>query len=268
LEEIQTLLASYGLWIVAAAVVLDQIGVPIPAPPTLVLAGTLVGSGELDAATTLAAATLAALPADLAWFEIGRRRGRGVLRLLCRISLEPDYCVRNTSESFARRGPMTLLFAKFFPGLQTIAPPLAGASGMSRLHFLTFDVPGAAVWAGSFLVIGALLHDQIDRLLNAFSDVVGQLALFLLASLATWIGWKFWHRQRFLRTLRTARIEPDELWSLYERNSQPSVFDLRHPDEIQREGRRLPGARLFRAGEPPDLDDPIPLDREIILYCT
>ena len=125
MEEVQVLLSTYGLWFVALVVTADQLGIPIPAPPALVVCGGLVGTGQLDAGATLLAATLPALAADLLWFEIGRRKGHGVLRLLCRISLEPDSCVRSTRASFERRGPKTLLFAKFVPGLQTIAPPLA-----------------------------------------------------------------------------------------------------------------------------------------------
>lgn len=268
MEELQTLLAHYGLWIVALAVLIDQAGIPIPAPPTLILAGGLIGSGELAAGPTLAAAALASLPADLVWFEIGRRRGRSVLRLLCRISLEPDSCVRTTSDSFARRGPATLLFSKFVPGLQTIAPPLAGASGMSHARFLAFDLPGALIWASAFLLGGALLADQIQQVLGALAEVGGSLAILLLVMLAGWIAWKYWNRQRFLRALHTMRIEPDALNALYGGPEPPLVFDLRHPDQVSADGARLPGSTLLRVDELDTRHHEIPRDRDIILYCT
>lgn len=268
MTELQTLLADHGVWIVAAAVFADQLGLPIPAPPTLVLAGALVGAGSLDATATLAAASLACLPSDLLWFEIGRRRGRGVLRLLCRISLEPDSCVRSTAESFARRGPATLLFAKFVPGLQTIAPPLAGASGLTYPSFLAWSVPAAVLWSGTFLAAGAVLSDEIEQLLSGFAEVGGRVALLAVALLALWIAWKAWHRHRFLRALRSARIDPASLAALYAETPPPLVFDLRHPDQAAADGARLPGARALALEELDERHHEIPRDREIVLYCT
>ena len=264
----ETLLASYGLWIVLLATLLDQLGAPIPAPPTLVLAGSLIGAGQLDAGATLAVAVVGCLPADWLWFEIGRRRGHAVLRLLCRISLEPDSCVRSTSESFARRGPATLLFAKFVPGLQTIAPPMAGATGVDRTRFLAFDTAGATIWSASFLAIGALLHEQIDAALEAFTEVGGRIGALVGITIAAWIAWKFIHRQRFLRSLRAARISPDDLHRLYDAEPAPMVFDLRHPSEVERDGSRLPGARWLDPGRLAEQHEEIPRDRDIVLYCT
>ena len=271
MEEFTSLLATHGLWVVAIAVLVDQFGIPIPAPPVLILAGGLIGTGELAAGPTLAVATLASLPADFTWFEIGRRRGRGVLRLLCRISLEPDSCVRSTSDSFSRRGPATLLFSKFVPGLQTLAPPLAGATGMSTLRFLSFAVPGAAIWAAAFLLAGALLADQIEQILTALAAVGGQLLLFLLIALAAWIGRKYWNRRQFLEALRTARIEPDTLYEIITRADgaePPILFDLRNPEQVAADGARLPGAEHFQVAELDTRHQEIPRDREIILYCT
>ncbi len=268
MEDLQLLLATHGLLIVAIAVLVDQAGIPIPAPPVLVLAGGLVGAGELDAGATFAVATLACLPPDLAWFEIGRLRGRNVLRLLCRISLEPDSCVRTTSDSFAKRGPATLLFSKFVPGLQTIAPPLAGASGMSRPRFLAFDLPGAGIWAASYLAAGALLADQIQTVLSALADVGGQVALLAILGLAAWISWKAWNRQRFLRALRTARIAPSALYELIGAEPRPLIFDLRDADQIEADGARIPGAQALRVDQLSTRHHEIPRDREIVVYCT
>jgi membrane protein DedA with SNARE-associated domain len=268
MEEAQALLVSHGLWIVALAVLIDQLGIPIPAPPTLMLAGSLTAAGEMSAPAAITAATLAAVPSDLLWFELGRRRGHGVLRLLCRISLEPDSCVRSTRESFERRGPETLLFAKFVPGLQTIAPPLAGASGMSRLRFLAYDVPGALVWVAAFLGIGALFQDQIHRFVAALEGVGAQLGSFILLSIIVWIAWKLIRRQRFLRALRIARIDVDSLRNLIDSDDPPEIFDLRDRFSLDSEGHRIPGARVIGLEQLEERHQEIPRDREIILYCT
>lgn len=268
MDEVQALLAAHGLWIVFFAVLIDQLGAPIPSPPTLMLAGALVATGDLSAPATFAAATLAAIPSDLFWFEIGRRRGHSVLQLLCRVSLEPDSCVRTTRESFERRGPETLVFAKFVPGLQTIAPPLAGASGMSRSRFLAYDVPGAALFAGGFLGGGALFTNQIQQFLEVLDRVGAHLGLFIVTTLGLWIGWKLLHRQRFLRALRIARIEIDALHELLASGAAPAIFDLRDRLSLEQEGFRLPGARVIGIDELEHRHDEIPRDRDIILYCT
>ena len=268
MPDFQALLVSHGPWIVAFAVAIDQLGIPIPSVPTLLLAGSLVAGGELSGASLLVAATLASLPADLLWFEIGRRRGHAVLGLLCRISLEPDSCVRATRESFERRGPSTLLFAKFVPGLQTVAPPLAGAGGMAYGRFLLFDAVGALLFNGAFLAAGYLLRDQIEGFLAILSAVGTRLISFIGVSIVLWIAWKFWQRQRFLRLLRIARIDVDTLGALLEGEAPPMVYDLRDRLAIESRAQRLPGARVIRIDELDARHAEIPRDREIILYCA
>jgi membrane protein DedA with SNARE-associated domain len=268
MDEFQTLLANHGLWVVAIAVLIDQLGVPVPAPPTLLLAGSLMASSELPVVATLLAATAGALPSDLLWFELGRRRGSRVLRLLCRVSLEPDSCVRNTRNSFDRYGPRTLLFAKFVPGLQTIAPPLAGAAGMSRMRFLVYDVPGALLWAGAFLGAGALLKNQIEGFLALLATFGTRLGTFIVASLVLWIGWKFIHRQLFMRALRVARIDVGTLKGLIEGGDPPEIYDLRDRSSLEADGHRLPGARVIRLEDLEVRHHEIPRDRDIVLYCT
>lgn len=268
MPDFQSLLVSHGPWIVALAVAIDQLGIPIPSIPTLLLAGSLVASGELSGASLLVAATLASLPADLLWFEIGRRRGHAVLGLLCRISLEPDSCVRTTRESFERRGPSTLLFAKFLPGLQTVAPPLAGAGGMAYGRFIAFDAAGALLFNGAFLLAGYLLRDQIEGFLAILSAFGARLISFIAVSIVLWIAWKFWQRQRFLHLLRIARIDVDALGALLEGEAPPMVYDLRDRLALESQAHRLPGAKVIRIDELDARHAEIPRDREIILYCA
>jgi membrane protein DedA with SNARE-associated domain len=267
-EEFQLLLANHGVWLLALVVLADQLGLPIPAPPALIVVGGLIGSGEIPGTLALAVSTAAVLPADLLWFEMGRRKGNGIMKLLCRLSLEPDSCVRSTRASFERRGSSTLLFAKFVPGLQTIAPPLAGASGMSHARFLAWSLPGALLWSGSFLALGALLREQVELFLELLSTFGAGVVLVLVGGLALWIGWKFLHRQRFLRALRVARISPDAVREMIERGAEPAIFDLREASEIEFEGHTIPGARRLGLDELDDRHHEIPRDRDIILYCT
>lgn len=268
MPDFQNLLVSHGPWIVAAAVAIDQLGIPIPSIPTLLLAGSLIAGGELSGVGILAAATLASIPADLLWFEIGRRRGHAVLGLLCRISLEPDSCVRTTRESFERRGPATLLFAKFLPGLQTVAPPLAGAGGMGIGRFVAFDAAGALIFNGAFLLAGYLLRDQIEGFLALLAAFGTRLATVIGISIVVWIAWKFYQRQRFLHLLRVARIDVDTLGSLLASDAPPIVYDLRDRLAIEAQAQRVPGARVIRIDELDARHAEIPRDREIVLYCA
>ncbi|MFO0691859.1 MAG: VTT domain-containing protein [Myxococcota bacterium] len=268
MPDFPLLLATYGPWIIALAVALDQLGIPIPSAPTLMLAGSMIASGELSGPVTLAAATLASLPPDLLWFELGRRRGQAVLGLLCRISLEPDSCVRTTRESFEKRGPGTLLFAKFVPGLQTVAPPLAGAGGMSVARFLVFDAVGALVFNLTFLAAGYGLKTQIEGFLALLAEFGTRLLTVIAVSIVGWVAWKFVQRQRFLRRLRIARIDVRTLGELLASDAPPVVYDLRDRLTLASQGGRVPGARMIRLDELEARHAEIPRDREIVVYCA
>src|SRR6266542_4248579 len=175
-----SLVVSYGLVLVFANVLAEQLGLPIPALPTLVVAGALAADGMLSAPLTLLAAVAASVLADFVWFELGRRQGHRILKTLCRISLSPDTCVRQTERHFERWGLPSLLVAKFIPGFSTVAPPLAGALRASPAAFLLFDAGGAVLWAGSGIAAGMLFHRAIDRALERLTSV-GSGALVLLA---------------------------------------------------------------------------------------
>src|SRR5262245_17679881 len=123
---IDALLAQYGVVILPALVVAEQVGVPLPAVPALLAVGALAASGRVSIPLVLTTIALVALTVDLGWYELGRRRGVSVLARLCRLSLEPDSCVRRTENVFARYGIRAMLIAKFVPGLTTVMPPLAG----------------------------------------------------------------------------------------------------------------------------------------------
>ena len=205
MEEVAGFVTTHGYALLALWVFLDQMGVPIPAIPVLIVAGSLAGGGRLDLGAAMLVSTLGSLPSDLLWFEAGRRRGSGVLGFICRFSLEPDSCVRGTEDTFARHGPRSLVIAKFVPGYQTLAPALAGLSGMTRLRFLAWDVPGAFLWSATFLLLGYLFRGQLDRVYRVVSELGGDLGYALVVALLGYAVFKFVQRQRFLRALRIAR---------------------------------------------------------------
>jgi len=234
----------------------------------LIVAGALAMDGVFSAWALLAVAVAACVISDTIWFVAGRYYGRGVMRLLCRISLSPDSCVRQTEVKFERWGAATLLVAKFVPGLSTIMPPLAGAMRLGWGMFLLFNGLGALVWAGVAIGAGMLLHTQITELL-VYLEAFGTLAVEVVAVLlALYIAFKWWERRRFYRMLRVARVTAGELHDLIEHGDHPVVVDVRSPVVRERDQRYVPGALTMNLAEVEQRLDQLPTDREIIFYCT
>jgi membrane protein DedA with SNARE-associated domain len=262
------LVASYGLALVFVNVLAEQLGLPIPAVPTLVVAGALAVEGRLSPLLILGAAVLASIVADAVWFELGRRQGHRILKTLCRVSLSPDTCVSQTERHFERWGLASLLVAKFVPGFSTVAPPLAGAMRARFGAFLLYDAGGALLWAGSALAAGMLFHRAIDRVLEALASIGSWALVTLGAALALFIVFKWWRRRRFFLALRAARISVGDLHRLMDEGKTPLVLDVRSGPARLADPRRVPGAEVFDVAEIDQRLVSLPRDREIILYCT
>jgi membrane protein DedA with SNARE-associated domain len=249
-------------------VFVEQLGLPLPSMPLLLAAGALAGTGHLNFFASLFYAMLAAVVADAFWYQLGRRKGIKILQLLCKISLEPDSCVRRTEGVFAKQGARSLLLAKFVPGLSTVAPPLAGIFHMRPWRFLLFDALGSLLWAGSFLGLGYAFSGQIERVAEYLASLGGWLLVLLLGVLAAYIAYKFIGRQRFLRELRISRITADELKKKIDSGEELVIVDLRHSMDFEAEPETIPGAFRMDAKELEEKNDRLPRDREVILYCT
>jgi len=261
-------IARHGYAIVLGNVLLERVGLPIPALPTLIAAAALAAEGRLSALGLFLLATATALAADLGWFLLGRRRGGRILRIVCQVSLSPDSCVRQTELLFERSGMRSLLFAKFIPGYSMVAPPLAGAMGASVLSFLLWDGAGNLVWAGIGMGLGLLFHNAVDRLLSLLSTL-GLWALAVLGlALGLFILWKWWERRRFLHSLNLARIAPAELDGLLRGRKEPLIVDVRTETALKIDPRRIPGALRMTLDEIEPRLAGLPRDRDIILYCT
>jgi membrane protein DedA with SNARE-associated domain len=260
--------ASYGLPLVCGVVLMEQLGLPIPAIPVLVIAGALAVDGKLAAWQVLLGAVTASVVADLLWFGLGRVQGNRILKTLCRISLSPDSCVRQTESVFERWGMPSLLVAKFIPGFSTVAPPMAGAVGAGVPAFLLYDSGGALLWAGSGVVAGMVFHRAIDRVIDALASLGSGAVVLLAAGLAAFIALKWWQRRRFYKALRMARISVDELHGMMDEGKSPVVVDVRTAGARERDPRRIPGAVVMEATELDVRVSELPREREIILYCT
>lgn len=260
--------APFGLSLVFLNVLLEQLGLPVPAVPTLVVAGAMAANGRLPGAELYALAVAACLIADASWYCAGRLYGGRVMSLLCRISLSPDSCVSQTQSAFERWGARALVFAKFVPGLALLAPPLAGATRMGALRFACFSALGSALWVGTALLIGVLLRSQIAQLLPQAAHVGGAVAVVLLLLLASYIAYRWWERRRFYAALDMARIGVEELRLRMEGEEAPVIVDVRSPTAQTIELRRIPGALHLPVQDVARHLGELPRDREIVLYCT
>jgi len=261
-------LFKHGYVVLFASVLMQQLGVPLPSTPFIVAAGALAHSGELNWAAVLFLACSAALMADFVWYEIGRVHGTRVLQLFCRISLEPDYCVRRTENTFARHGAKTLVVGKLVPGVSTLATPMAGVYGLSRSRFLLFDGLGVLLWIGTFELLGYLFSDQLEDVVSYASRFGGLLFALLIVSLLAYVGWKYMQRRRFLRSLRVARVTPEQLKTELDSGVDLAIIDLRHVLDYEAEPRTLPGAIRLPAEELEQRGKELPHGRTLVLYCS
>jgi len=261
-------LVRHGYALLFSIVLAEELGLPLPALPLLMAAGALAGAGRLSFGIALAVATAASLGGDLVWYEAGRRRGASVLNLLCRISLEPDSCVRKTEDVFGRYGARALLIAKFVPGLGTVAPPLAGIFQMKRLRFLSFDALGSLIWAGSYMTLGYAFRHSLATLARHVARTGGTLAAVVGLGAFAYVAWKYVQRRRFLADLRVARITPEELNARLAAGEDVVIVDLRHSMDFEADPRTLPRSMRLTAEELESRHQEIPRDRDVVLYCT
>ncbi len=262
------ILLMYGYILLFVWVLLEQFGIPLPATPMLVAAGVLSAEHKISFLFCLVAAVVACIVADVAWFVIGRRYGHHVLRILCKLSLEPTVCVRKTQDSYGRTGDATLVIAKFVPGLATLAPPVAGQNGMPLGRFLFYDTIGSFLWVGALLGAGRIFGDALKRnpmLLNWFGRF--SVALVVLAIVGFFLA-RLWRRRSFLRTLVESRLEPDELKRQLDSGEKVFIVDLRHPLELIPDPFTLPGALHLSPDALTLRVHEIPRDRDVVLYCT
>jgi membrane protein DedA with SNARE-associated domain/rhodanese-related sulfurtransferase len=267
MSQLPHLIHTYGVLLVFGVVLLEQIGLPIPAFPVLIIAGARAVDGGDNWALVLAASLLACLISDYFWFRAGKYYGKRILRLLCRISLSPDSCVSQTEDNFSRFGPKSLVVAKFIPGFNTIAPPLAGAMGTATPRFLWLSVLGGLLWSGVGMGLGAWFHGSVDQVIAWFETLGSTALMVVLALLAVFVLLKYIERRRNLGALALPRITPAELKALLEAGHDPLIVDARSLTARQLE-QGIPGALMYRDFTPERLMATLDRDRHIVVYCS
>jgi membrane protein DedA with SNARE-associated domain/rhodanese-related sulfurtransferase len=268
MDEISAFLVQYGLIVLFMVVFAEQIGLPLPGIPVLLAAGALAGADKMNLAGAVFLSVVACMAGDVVWYELGRHRGRQALNILCRISLEPDSCVRRTENFFTRHGVRSLVLAKFIPGLSTLAPALAGLFRIRMQRFLLYNGLGAVLWTLAFIIPGFLLSDQIERLAEEAGRLGLWLAFFFGAGLAAYLVYKFVHRQLLLRELRIARITAEELKRMMDDDHELMVVDLRGALDHEVDPYTIRGALRMTAEELEQRHHEIPRHQDVILFCA
>ena len=261
------LLQQYGLGLVFVNVLALQAGLPVPAYPVLIVAGAYAAMGGNPIWSLVVVGVLAALVADTAWYLAGRRFGLGILRILCRVSLSPDTCVRQTESIFQRFGPMSMVFAKFVPGFASVATALAGAIRLRYWLFVVFDAIGAALWVGVGVGLGFIFRHAIGDAMNTL-NALGQYGLMLvIAAFVVWIVIKWYRRHLFIKQLRMDRVSVDELRELMSEKKVNAIVDVRSPLTQAATGR-IPGARTVDMQKISESFRGVSVDGEVVVYCA
>lgn len=267
MDKVIPFLVQYGYIVLFIWVLTETMGLPIPSVPLLITMGTLAGAGQRNVFLCIGLGVCAALLGDIFWYTVGRHRGRKVLSLICRITFEPDSCVRRTQNIFARFGSRSFLITKFVPGLSAFATTLAGIVNLPLPRFLIFDVLGILIWVSIYTFIGYIISEELDRALHYGAGITKTLLLLIGGGLSTYILWKYISRRRFLKKHAVAHITPEELKRKLDAGENIVIIDVRHPSDIEADPYRIPGSisiPIDAVENHPALSN----DREIIAYCT
>ena len=261
-------LDRYGVVILPALAVAEQIGIPLPAVPALLAVGALAAHGRISIPLVLGAISVAALAIDFVWYELGRRRGARVLVRLCQLSLEADSWLRRAESTFARYGARSMLAAKFIPGLTTVMPPLAGVFAIPRGHFALCDLAGVLLWAGTWLTLGYFFSDAIVLVAAKASALGRMLGLVIVTALAGYILVKYGRRRLFLKKLRTAPVSPEALKRRLDAGDDVTIIDLRTALDVAATPYAIPGSRWLAADAIDEHEVELLRSRDVVLYCA
>lgn len=268
MNDLVSLLATQGPAVVFLVTLAARLGAPVPAVPFLVVAGGLaVGGTALNAAAVIAASLLGNLLGDGAWFLAGRRWGYGVMRLLCRVSLSADTCVSRSEAILGRWGGLSLIAAKYVPGVSVVAPPMAGAVGMSNARFLAYETIGALIWTLGYLLLGAVFHAAIRDVLAVLADIGLAATAVGGALLLAFLVWRYRQRRLARRADDIVTISVEALRGALAQGRAPTVVDVRGEQVRALDPRAIPGAVGFALRELPHALGPLADGRELVLFC-
>jgi membrane protein DedA with SNARE-associated domain/rhodanese-related sulfurtransferase len=259
---------KYGYWILFLWVLVEQLGAPVPSVPLLLTAGTLTATRAMSLPLVLISIVSGSLISDSVWYWMGKKYGGSVVKLLCRLSMESNTCVRRTENYFSKHGAGALVLAKFLPGLGSVAAPIAGQTSMEYRLFAIYDTAGILLWAITFTLGGRFFGDALKRNPDAFAWVARFGFLLFVLLLLGFLVYRFFRQRAFLREIRMARLDPRELKQMLDRGQPVYIVDLRHPLDYLPDPRTLPGAVMLTPDKLVEHSLEIPRDRDVVLFCT
>ncbi len=268
MRDLIPLLIAHGALIVFLITLAARAGAPVPAAPLLVVAGGVSMAGQMSLVVCLIASVVANVLGDAIWYQAGRWRGHRVMKLLCKISLSPDTCVRQSEGILSKWGGSSLIAAKFLPGISVVAAPMAGALGMSWRRFIAYDIGASLIWTSVFLAIGVAFAGQIVVVLDFMTEFGTIAAVVTAIMLTTMIIYRYLRRRWMLSDRYAPRVAVNELRELIRRGESPIVIDVRSSVAMLQDGRRVPGAIVATLAQLPATALELPRDREVVLYCN
>ncbi|HET9408409.1 MAG TPA: VTT domain-containing protein [Candidatus Sulfotelmatobacter sp.] len=270
MSNLLPLMARHGYALTFGLLLAEAIGLPFPAAIALVAAGAAIAAHTLYGPLVLLSALLALMIGDSVQFWLGRVSGWALLGFLCRLSMNPENCIMRSAESFYKRGKTTLLIAKFIPGVNTMAAPLAGSMKMRFDQFLQFDFAGALLYTVTYLVVGYLGRDFLATLLRGFHTAGLAMEIVVIVAFAVYIVYRIVQYQKFKPYKIVPRVQVQELAGRLssEDSAHIQIADVRSHGYYDAGASRIQGSIRI---EPNNLEEEIknlPKDKDIYLYCT
>jgi membrane protein DedA with SNARE-associated domain/rhodanese-related sulfurtransferase len=270
MKDLLALIVQHGYLVVSIVVFAEAIGVPVPGAVALVAGGAAVASGKLNGNALTAFAVASMLTADCMLYTLGSNTGWTILRFLCRVSADPETCVLKAAESFYKRGRETLLFAKFIPGVSTMAAPLAGSMKMPFLQFLGLDFLGACAYALAYGTLGYVFRDFVGAIISGFRAAGHFVEAVIVIAVLAYIGYRVSQYWKHRGDRVVPRVQVAELAKKLRQEPRTRVLlgDVRSHGYYSVDSVRIPGAIRI---EPNNLNDEVktlPRDENIYLYCT
>jgi membrane protein DedA with SNARE-associated domain/rhodanese-related sulfurtransferase len=260
-------LSQHGYSILFAAVFLEAIGIPVPAALALLIAGAAAARGSLHPGLTVATALSAMMAGDTIMFLLGRYTGWWLLSLLCRLSLNPESCILRSADSFYKRGRMLLVVAKFVPGINTMAPPMAGSMNMRLFPFLRLDLAGAMLYAGAYLTLGWIFSGALGVVTRGYQMFGRALGGVVIAALCIYVAFviRAWIRARALRSVPFA--SPADVARALATDSA-LIYDVRSHGYYDSKATRIKGSKRLDPNALHQIDEQFPAGTQVYLYCT
>jgi membrane protein DedA with SNARE-associated domain len=270
MSEILSSISRHGYLVVFGIVLAEAVGLPMPAALALLAAGAAVGAHTLYAPAVWLVAIAGTLLGDTFLFVMGGKMGWRLLGYLCRVSMNPETCILRSAESFYKRGKTTLIFAKFVPGVNTMAPPLAGSMKMPLVQFLRFDVLGGLLYTSTYLLLGLLGRDFLRSITHGVQTAGHAVGEVVLAGIAAYFVYRLWLYRKHRMDRFVPRVQVEELIRRLraEEGERILVADVRSHGYYDAEAARIKGSIRI---EPNDLEAELrnlPRDKDIYLYCT